>query len=175
MHIGARNKLGFLTGTSVKPAANEKTIGTWTTDSSRVRSWLINSMTPTLMRRFIRLKMAVEIWSAVSKTFYDGTNETQLFELNRKSFNTRQNGRTLPTYYNELVSLFQEIDTQLNEKGDTIEATVAANRTMSRFRVPFFLAGLDSEFNQARNECLRKDPPLSLELCYAYIRKDSNQ
>lgn len=82
MHIGARNKLGFLTGTSVKPATNEKTIGTWTTDNSRVRSWLINSMTPTLMRRFIRHKTAVEIWSAVSKTFYDGTDETQLFELN---------------------------------------------------------------------------------------------
>ena len=97
MRIGARNKLGFLTGTSVKPTANEKAIETWMTDNNRVKSWLIDSMTPTLMRRFIRLKTAAEIWSAVSKTFYDGTDETQLFELNRKSFNTRQNGRPLPT------------------------------------------------------------------------------
>ena len=175
MRIGARNKLGFLTGTSVKPTTNEKAIETWMTDNNRVKSWLIDSMTPTLMRRFIRLKTAAEIWSGVSKTFYDGTDETQLFELNRKSFNTRQNGRPLPTYYNELVSLLQEIDTRLTEEGDTLEATLAANKTMSRFRVHIFLAGLDSDFNQARSECLRKDPPLSLELCYAYIRKDSNQ
>lgn len=175
MRIGARNKLGFLTGTTKKPTTNEKEIEVWTTDNNRVKSWLIDSMSPTLMCRFIRLKTAVEIWNAVSKTFYDGTDETQLFELNRKSFNTRQNGRPLPTYYNELVSLFQEIDTRLEGDAETVDETVVASKMLSRFRVHIFLAGLDSEFNQARSECLRKDPPLSLEACYAYIRKDSSQ
>lgn len=127
------------------------------------------------MRTFIRLKTAAEIWSVVSKTFYDGTDETQLFELNRKSFSTRQNGRPLATYYNELVSLFQEIDTRMNDESDNVEATVAVNKALSRFRDHIFLAGLDPEFNQVRSESLRKDPPLSLESCYAYIRKDRNQ
>ncbi|PWA60403.1 hypothetical protein CTI12_AA387250 [Artemisia annua] len=49
------------------------------------------------------------------------------------------------------------------------------NKTLSRFRVHIFLAGLDPDFNQARSEILRKDPPLDLESCYAYIRKDQNQ
>lgn len=37
------------------------------------------------------------------------------------------------------------------------------------------MAGLDSKFNQARNENLRKYPPLDLESCYAYVSKDHNQ
>lgn len=175
MRIGARNEYGFLTGASKKPSTNEKEIETWLIDNNRVKSWLIDSMSPTLMRRFIRLQTATEIWEAVAKTFYDGTDETQLFELNRKSFNTRQNGRTLPTYYNELVILFQEIDTRLTGQEDTVAETVAMKKALSRFRVHIFLAGLDSEFNQARSKVLRKDPPLSLEACYAYIRKDQTQ
>ncbi|PWA66204.1 hypothetical protein CTI12_AA220330 [Artemisia annua] len=46
---------------------------------------------------------------------------------------------------------------------------------MTRLRVHIFLAGLESEFNLARSEILRKDPPMSLESSYAYIRRDSSQ
>ncbi|CAH9128619.1 unnamed protein product [Cuscuta epithymum] len=175
MRIGARNKSGFLTGATPKPKTDAKQIESWLIDNNRVKSWLIDSMSPPLIRRFIRLQTAQEIWEAVAKTFYDGTDETQLFELNRRSFTTRQNGRSLSTYYNELVSIFQEIDTRLTTQEESVALTVSLNKTLSRLRVHIFLAGLDPEFNQARSEVLRKDPPLDLESCYAYIRKDQNQ
>lgn len=175
MRIGARNKSGYITGKTKKPAVGEKEIEAWLIENNKVKSWLIDSMSPSLIRRFIRLQTAAEIWEAVSQTFYDGSDETQLFELNRRSFNTRQTGRPLATYYNELISIFQEIDARLTTQEETVGETVSANKAMSRFRVHIFLAGLDSEFNQARSEVLRKDPPLSLEACYAYIRKDQNQ
>ena len=89
MQIGARNKFGFLTSTTSKPHAVDKALETWLIDNSRVKSWLIDSMSPTLMQRFIRFQTAKEIWDVVSKTFYDGSYETQLFELNQKSFTTR--------------------------------------------------------------------------------------
>ena len=174
MRIGARNKLGFLTGSSTKPT-KEKKMEAWVIDNHRVKSWLIDSMSPILMQRFIRLKTANEIWEAVAKTFYDGTDETQLFELNRRSFTTRQNGRTLPAYYNELVSIFQEIDSRIMTQEKDVTGVVSLHKTLARLRVYIFLAGLDSEFNQARSEILRKDPPLDLESCYAYVRKDQNQ
>lgn len=63
----------------------------------------------------------------------------------------------------------------MNDESDNVEAVVAVNKVLSRFRVHIFLAGLDPEFNQVRSESIRKDPPLSLESCYAYIRKDQNQ
>ena len=176
MRIGARNKSGYITGKTPKPTnGDEKALETWMIDNNKVKSWLIDSMSPPLIRRFIRLPTAAEIWEAVGKTFYDGSDETQLFELNRRSFNTRQNGRALPTYYNELVSIFQEIDTRLTTQEETVAGTVAVNTTLTRLRVHIFLAGLDPDFNQARSEVLRKDPPLGLESCYAYIRKDQSQ
>ena len=176
MRIGGRNKSGFITGKTPKPTnCDEKALEAWLIDNNRVKSWLIDSMSPSLIRRFIRLQTAAEIWEAVGKTFFDGTDETQLFELNRRSFNTRQGGRALPTYYNELVSIFQEIDTRITTQEETVNETVSVNKTITRLRVHIFLAGLDAEFSQARSEILRKDPPLSLESSYAYVRKDYSQ
>nr|GLL22003.1 hypothetical protein CCACVL1_06334 [Ipomoea trifida] len=132
-------------------------------------------MSPLLMQRFIRLQTAKEIWEAVAKTFYDGSDETQIFELNRRSFSTHQNGRPLSLYYNELVGIFQEIDARVQTKENNAEVIISLHKHMTRLRVHIFLAGLDPKLNQARSEILRKDPPLDLESCYAYVRKDHNQ
>ena len=96
-----------------KPAADDKQLEAWLIDNNRVKSWLIDSMSPLLIQRFIRLQTAKVIWEAVANTFYDGSDETQLFELNRKSFTTHQSGRPLSVYYNELIGIFQEIDARV--------------------------------------------------------------
>ncbi|KAJ0082720.1 hypothetical protein Patl1_10366 [Pistacia atlantica] len=105
-------------------------------------------MSPSLMQRFIRLSKAKEVWEAISKTFYDGSDETHLFELNQKSFSIRQDGRPLSTYYNELAAIFQEIDHRSTSQEETVEGVIQLNSTMARLRVHIFLSGLDFEFDQ---------------------------
>jgi hypothetical protein len=175
MRIGARNKGGYLTGETKKPALGDPNLGSWITENHKVRSWLIDSMSPSLMQRFIRLPTAHEIWDAVSKTFYDGSDETCLFELNQRSFSTKQNGRPLSTYYNELVAIFQEIDHRTVSQEGTVEGVVHLHSAMARLRVHIFLSGLDSDFDQVRGEILRKDPKLDLESTYAYVRREVQQ
>lgn len=71
----ARNKIGYLTGTTTKPAHGDANYDTWVAENNRVKGWLIDAMTTSLMQRFIRLLIAKEIWEAVSKTFYDESDE----------------------------------------------------------------------------------------------------
>ncbi|KAJ8748725.1 hypothetical protein K2173_011276 [Erythroxylum novogranatense] len=175
MRIGARNKVGYLTGATVKPAPNDSNYATWTIENHKVKSWLIDSMSPHLMQRFIRLATAKEIWEAVSRTSYDGSDETRLFELNQKSFSTTQNGRPLSTYYNELVAIFQEIDHRTTSQEESVEGVVQLHSAMMRLRVHIFLSGLDPEYDQVCGEILRKDPKLDLEGAYAYVRRESQQ
>ena len=89
IRIGVRNKSGFLTGTTPKSHVGDKALKFWVIDNNRVKSWLIDSVSPTLMQRFIYLQITKEIWDAVSKTLYDWSDKTQLFVLNWKSFTTR--------------------------------------------------------------------------------------
>jgi hypothetical protein len=95
MRFGAQNKAGYLIGERKKPTPGDPDLGTWITENHKVKSWLIDSMSPLLMQHFIRLPTAKDIWEAVSKTFYDGSDETCIFELNQRSFHTMQNGRPL--------------------------------------------------------------------------------
>ncbi|XP_074573498.1 uncharacterized protein LOC141829923 [Curcuma longa] len=173
MRIGARGKIGYLTGTKSKPLMNTPEYEVWVTDNERVKSWLIDSMETSLMNRYIRLSTAKDIWEAVEKTFYDGSDETRIFELNKKCFEAKQNGRPIPTYYNELVAMFQEIDQRITSQNNDVATVVHETSMMSRLRVHMFLSGLDSEYDQVRGEILRKEPKFSLEQSYAYIRKKS--
>ena len=47
------------------------------------------SMSPEIMKRYLRLPTAQEIWSALSKAFYDGIDELQVFTLNKKAFTAK--------------------------------------------------------------------------------------
>ena len=62
------------------------------------------------MKRYLRLPTAQEIWSPLSKTFYDGSDELQVFTLNQKAFTAKQSGMFLSEYYGELTEFFCELD-----------------------------------------------------------------
>jgi hypothetical protein len=61
MCIGTCNKVGYLTGAAVKLAPNDPNYDTWIIKNHKVQSWPIESMSPHLMQRFIRLVIAREI------------------------------------------------------------------------------------------------------------------
>ena len=50
MRIRARNKAGYLTGDTARPGSNDPRLESWITENHHVKSWLIESMTPSLMR-----------------------------------------------------------------------------------------------------------------------------
>ncbi|XP_021829840.1 uncharacterized protein LOC110770066 [Prunus avium] len=119
--------------------------------------------------------VAREIKDAVKKTFYDGGDESYLYDLNKRAFTMKQNGTPVHTYYNQLQIIFQEIDHR-----SPISMQCAADLTtrqleIDRLCVHIFLAGLDPEFYQVRGEILRKDPKLDLENTFAYVRRDAQQ
>jgi hypothetical protein len=132
------------------------------------------------MKRYIRLRTAREIWNALSKAFYDGADETQLFSLNQKAFSLKQMGRPLSIYYGDLVEIFQELDHRDRTIMKDPEDVITYRKSVERLRVHIFLNGLDAEFEQIQGEILRKDPILDLEEAildleeaYAYVRRDA--
>ena len=68
------------------------------------------SMSLEIMKRYIRLPIARDIWKVMSKAFYEGADELQVFTLNQRAFSAKQNGRPLSIYYGELTEIFNELD-----------------------------------------------------------------
>ena len=63
-----------------------------------------------IKKQYIRLPNTQDIWKALSKTFYDGADEMQVFVLNQRAFSAKQNGITLFVYYGELTHICGELD-----------------------------------------------------------------
>ncbi|KAK2978046.1 hypothetical protein RJ640_000707 [Escallonia rubra] len=125
------------------------------------------------MKRYICLPTARDIWKALSKAFYDGADELQIFFLNQKAFSAKQNGRSLSIYYGELIEFFSELDHRDKVIMESEKDVASYRKSIQRQRVYIFLAGLDNEFEQVCGEISRKEPVPELEECYSLVRRES--
>ena len=89
MHIVEREKLSYIPGKKNLPKELEDGYEKWYDENQKVKRWLLMSMSPKIMKRYLRLPTAQEIWSALSKAFYDGSDELQVFTLNQKAFTVK--------------------------------------------------------------------------------------
>ncbi|CAL9019800.1 unnamed protein product [Prunus brigantina] len=157
LRIASREKLGYLTGDTPQPPKSSSTYNQWCTANFRVKC------------------TAKEIWDAVKKTYFDGGDETFLFDLNKRAFTIKKNGAPVHNYYNQLQTIFQEIDHRTPNRMHC-DADITERQTeLDRLRVHLFLAGLDPQFDQVRGEILRKDPKLDLDQTFAYVRREAQQ
>ncbi|KAK3001020.1 hypothetical protein RJ639_020680 [Escallonia herrerae] len=173
MHIAEKEKLSFIQGNSQPPTKEDDLYEKWYADNQKVKRWLLMSMSPEIMKRYIRLPTARDIWKALSKAFYDGSDELQVFVLNQRAFSAKQSGRTLSAYYGELTEIFGELDHRDKVIMESENDVESYRKSVQRQRVHIFLAGLDGEFEQVRAEILRKDPIPELEACHALICRES--
>ena len=121
------------------------------------------SMSSEIMKRYLRLPTAQEIWSALSKAFYDGSNELQVFTLNKKAFTAKQSDRSLSEYYKEITEIFCELDHRDKVVMKDLDDIATYRKSIERQWVHIFLAGLDGDFEQVRGNILRKYPLPNLE------------
>ncbi|RVW92461.1 hypothetical protein CK203_042718 [Vitis vinifera] len=173
MHIVEREKLSYIRGKTNQPKESEDGYEKWYAKNQKVKRWLLMSMSPEIIKRYLRLPTAQEIWSALSKAFYDGSDELQVFTLNQKAFTAKQSDRSLFEYYGELTEIFCELDHWDKVVMKDLEDIAAYRKSIELQRVHIFLAGLDGDFEQVRGEILRKDPLPDLEECYALIRREA--
>ena len=65
-----------------------------------------------IMKRYLCVPIPQEIWSALSKTFYDGSDELQVFTLNQRAFTAKLSGGSLYDFFGELIEIFHVLDHQ---------------------------------------------------------------
>ncbi|XP_058222837.1 uncharacterized protein LOC131332547 [Rhododendron vialii] len=146
MHIAEREKLSYIHGRTKPPVESEAGYEKWYAENQKVKRWLLISMAPESMKRYLRLPTAHEIWSTLSKAFYDRSDELYVFSLNQKAFTTKQGGKSLSVYYGELCEIFRELDHRDKVVMEHANDIGTYEKSIQRQRVHIFLVGLDGEF-----------------------------
>ena len=173
MHIAEREKITYIIGNTAPPTMSDKGYDKWYAENQKVKRWLLMSMSPDIMKRYLRIPTAREIWSTLSKAFYDGNDEMHVYSLHQKAFSAKQGAKSLSVYYGELTEIFRELDHRDNVIMKDPDDIIAYRLSIERTRVHIFLAGLDKIFDQLRREILRQEPLLSLEACYSLVRREA--
>jgi hypothetical protein len=156
--IDGRGKIGHLTGEISKPAAGDPNQKKWQSENSPVIAWLINSMEPAIGKHHLFLPIAKDVWEAVRDLYSDLENSSQIFELKTRLWKSKQNDRDLTTYYNELVTLWQELDQCYDDVWENSNDSARHKKREENDRVYMFLAGLNRNLDEVRGRVLGRKP-----------------
>uniref|UniRef100_A0A2N9G8E4 Reverse transcriptase Ty1/copia-type domain-containing protein n=1 Tax=Fagus sylvatica TaxID=28930 RepID=A0A2N9G8E4_FAGSY len=172
LYVTGKGKLGYLTGEKIKPAISDPSFSTWVEENAMLMSWLLNSMTPDINASFLRLPTAHDIWDAVAQTYFTGNDASQIYELRRKAHETRQQGKSLASYFSALQTIWQELDFLNPYDMESAKDTATLKTRIENERVYDFLAGLDPGFDQIRVQVLAQNPTPNLRSTYAFVRRE---
>ena len=75
-----------------------------------ITTWLINSIEPVTGKPFLFIPTVKELWEAVHGTYSNLENPSLIFELKTRLWDLKQGDREVTAYYNEKVTLWQELD-----------------------------------------------------------------
>ena len=175
MHIAGRRKKGYITGRKVAPAENNPSYNEWEAKDALVKTWLINSMTDKLMAHFVQCGMAKGVSDAIKRSYLDVSNSSQVYELKKKSFQSRQGGRYLSENYSELNSIFLELDYRRPNDMDYTNDIEKLRKRIVEDRIYIFLAGLDHNLDQVSDRILATSPLPSLEEAYSQVRREEQR
>ncbi|KAG6742683.1 hypothetical protein POTOM_053605 [Populus tomentosa] len=131
--IDGRGKLSHLNGEVSKPEADDPNLKTWRSENSL---------------------------EAVRDMYSDLENSSQIFYLKSKLWQSRQRDREVTTYYNQMVTLWQELDLCYEDDWDCPNDSVRHRKREENDRVYVFLAGLNHNLDEVRDP----EPKSNLEI-----------
>jgi GAG-pre-integrase domain/gag-polypeptide of LTR copia-type len=173
MYIKAREKLNHLTDSP--PAITDLQFKRWDIEDTVVKGWICNSLDTNLYGKFLRYPTAKEVWDAIATTFYDGSDATQVFELNKRVNKIKQEGRSVEEYYNELQNLWLEIDFRRPNPMVCAIDIEKFEKFTQESRVYSFLDGLNDKLDNERANVLQMTPFPTLEQAFARVRKEATR
>lgn len=98
--------LGYQDGTVTK---DDKSAATWDQNNSKVVTWILNSIDPSITNSLQFFSTAAEMCSHL-KYIYQQVNKARKFYLDSELANYNQGDRTVQEYYNGFLTLWNERD-----------------------------------------------------------------
>lgn len=170
--LDSKGKLGFLTGAVAEPTSGDPRYKQWKSENSLIIAWLVSSMETGIGKPYMFLPSAKDVWEAVKETYSDIQNSSQIFGLKSKLWQAKQGDRSVTAYYNELLTLWQELDLCYDDNWRCTEDSVLFLKRQENDRVFMFLAGLNTDLDEVRGRVLGKIPLPTLRETFAEIRRE---
>ncbi|CAA7053595.1 unnamed protein product [Microthlaspi erraticum] len=106
--LRVKKKYGFVDGSIPKPDENSAEFEDWTSASSMVALWILNTIEPKVRRTLANKEDPTELWQEIKDRFSEG-NGPRIQEIKTELANLRQGGMTVIDYYGKLQMLWDDL------------------------------------------------------------------
>nr|GEZ39143.1 hypothetical protein [Tanacetum cinerariifolium] len=175
----AKNKIEIVDGTIKKPEKGSKDYMPWMRVDAMIKGWLTTAMEKNIRNSVKYAGTASEIWSDLNERF-GKESAPRAYELKQKITSTRQAGDTVSTYFTQLRSIWDELQSIYpfpRCSCDKCECDIGKriNEHQEKEHLYEFLMGLDTEFTVIRTQILATKPTPSLGTAYHMVAEDERQ
>lgn len=170
--VDGRGKLGYLTGEAKRPSKDDPMFRVWRSKNSLVMAWLLNSMETAIAKPNMFLPSVKDIWEAVRETYSNMKNSNQIFELKTKLWQSKLGDREVNVYYNEMVTLWQELDQCYDDVWKNTNDKARYAKREGNDGVYMFLAGVNQTFDEVKGRILGCKPLPSIRKVFSEVRQE---
>ncbi|XP_055834507.1 uncharacterized protein LOC129903053 [Solanum dulcamara] len=169
-----RNKLGLVDRTCRKEMYGEELWGQWERVNAIVLSWLMNSVSKSLLSGIAFASNASSVWTDLQERF-DRVDGSRTYSLHKEIATLQQGTVSVSTYYTKLKALWDEFEVLVPSPCCNCEKSRGFVAHMNRQKLYQFLMGLNDTYHQARSQILMIDHLPNINQAYAMIVGDESQ
>ncbi|XP_006586507.1 uncharacterized protein [Glycine max] len=160
MALTSKNKMGFLNGTIPVLATTDPIYLSWECYNTLIISWLLNSLSPSIVQSVIFLDRAVDIYIDLQERF----SQSDFYGI-------RQGSRSVSDYYTALKSLWEELDNFRPFHVSTCSTKLYHQQDF----IIRILKGLDDHFSVVHSQILLMDPLPSSNRVFSMVAQQERQ
>ncbi|XP_021651859.2 retrovirus-related Pol polyprotein from transposon RE1 isoform X1 [Hevea brasiliensis] len=166
--LRAKNKLGFINGSTEKPEEDSPTFDKWQRADSMVFSWILNAISKDVVEAFLYVTTAKELWEELKQRFGE-SNGPLLYQIKREISSFSQDNMSVGVYFTKLKKLWDELSCLRPFPTCTCGAAKTMIDIENGDKVIQFLMGLRDGYDHVRNQVLLMDPLPKINKAYSMV------
>lgn len=169
-----RNKVGLVDGSCMKEMFGEELWGQWERVNAIVLSWLMNSVSKSLLSGIAFASSAFQVWNDLKERF-NRIDGSRTYSLHKDIASLHQGTDSVSVYYTKLKTLWNEFEVLVPAPCCNCDKSKGFVAHLNRQRLYQFLMGLNESYHQARSQILIMNPLPTTNHAYAMIVGDECQ
>ncbi|XP_021837837.1 uncharacterized protein [Spinacia oleracea] len=179
--LSARNKLCFVDGSLIPPAANSQNYKIWTRCNDLVISWMLASLEPKIARSVLYLKTARAIWLELAD-MYCRESGPQLFSVQQQLSELSQgDDEEVSSFFTKIKMLWDQLDgleplPVCECTGCSCNLTQQLLKTQQNQRLIQFLMKLNEKYEHPKSTILMMNPlPTISKACGLLLQEEQQK
>ncbi|CAA0841895.1 Unknown protein [Striga hermonthica] len=172
--LGAKNKLGFVTGEVPKPSFDDESYADWRKIDWMVLSWILNSLSKEIAETFISAESSKELWEEIGQR-YGENNGPLKYKLQREINTLTQGNNTAMEYFGKLKKLWDELACVGPVQSCNCEkGKLAAQHEHDTKLIQFFM-GLNDSYENLKGQIMMMEPLPTINKAYSMVLSAERQ